>query len=57
MLNIKSKEKETEKIVIQLATEGPLCEKDEQAIAIERTRKLQEEALKKRKQSQKSSHQ
>ena len=30
-----------------LKTEGPLCEKDEQAQAIERLKKLQEEALNK----------
>jgi hypothetical protein len=28
-----------------LKTEGPLCEKDEQALAIERTKALQKEAL------------
>lgn len=33
--------------VKSLKTEGPLCEKDEQAQAIERSKKLQEEALKK----------
>jgi len=30
-----------------LKTEGPLCEKDEQALAIERTKLLQKEALEK----------
>ena len=30
-----------------LKTEGPLCEKDEQARAIERSKKLQAEAIKK----------
>lgn len=30
-----------------LKTEGPLCEKDEQARAIERSKKLQADALKK----------
>jgi hypothetical protein len=29
----------------KLATEGPLCEKDQQGMAIERTKKLGEEAL------------
>lgn len=49
MLNIenKSKERSREDLVSNLATEGPLCEKDEQAIAIERAKLLQKEALEK----------
>jgi hypothetical protein len=31
----------------RLKTEGPLCEKDEQALAIERAKLLQKEALEK----------
>lgn len=41
----KSKEKDEAKPAIHLATDWPLCEKDEQAIAIEHTKILQKEAL------------
>jgi|GEM_PF-2545378 len=36
----------------ELHTDWPLCEKDEQAQAIERTRKLQEEAEKRRREEE-----
>ena len=36
-----------DKFVSNLATEGPLCEKDEQGRAIERTKLFQKEALEK----------
>ncbi|MDB5000539.1 MAG: hypothetical protein JWR76_1616 [Mucilaginibacter sp.] len=39
-----------------LATEGPLCEKDEQAIAIERTKLLQKEAQEKWKRYKERDH-
>ncbi|MFA6085518.1 hypothetical protein [Mucilaginibacter sp.] len=43
----KSKERSRGDLVSNLVTEGPLCEKDEQAIAIERAKQLQKEALEK----------
>jgi hypothetical protein len=42
-----NKNKNAGKAMPILATEGPLCEKDEQAIAIERTKLLQKEAQEK----------
>ncbi|HTE00984.1 MAG TPA: hypothetical protein VK668_16950 [Mucilaginibacter sp.] len=49
MISIKNEAKKTgiDKLVSNLATEGPLCEKDEQGRAIERTKLLQKEALEK----------
>ncbi|HMG09063.1 MAG TPA: hypothetical protein VK609_11165 [Mucilaginibacter sp.] len=52
----KSKEKSTQKPLIKLTTEGPLCEKDEQAIAIERSKLLQKEALEKWERLRNSNH-
>ena len=48
MLNTDNKSKKNaDKPEIRLATEGPFCEKDEQAKAIERMKQLQKEALEK----------
>lgn len=44
ILKDQTKKKDTGKSQPDLTTEGPLSEKDEQAIAIERTKKLQQEA-------------
>lgn len=43
----KNKLQNAGKAMPHLATEGPLCEKDEQAMAIERTKLLQKEAQEK----------
>jgi DNA polymerase IIIc chi subunit len=49
MLNANDENEEADKgkSVLDLTTEGPLCEKDEQAIIIERNKRLQKEALEK----------
>jgi hypothetical protein len=54
--NNKNKEKDAWKLNANLVTEWPLCEKDEQAIAIERTKLLQKEALEKWERLKKSGH-
>jgi hypothetical protein len=43
----KNRIKNTGAPVAKIATEGPLCEKDEQAIAIERNKLFQIKAMKK----------
>jgi hypothetical protein len=45
--NNENEEEDDGKLVPNLITEGPLCEKDEQAIVIERNKLLQKEALEK----------
>jgi hypothetical protein len=47
LINNKNKVQNAGKAIPSLATEGPLCEKDEQAITIERTKLLQQEAQEK----------
>jgi len=44
LVNEQSKAEKAGKREVNLATEGPICEKDEQAIAIERNKLLQKEA-------------
>jgi hypothetical protein len=53
---ITNKNKNAGKAMPSLATEGPLCEKDEQAIAIERTKLLQKEAQEKWKRYKEKDH-
>ena len=45
--NNENEEDDDGKPVPNLITQGPLCEKDEQAIVIERNKRLQKEALEK----------
>lgn len=52
----KNKLQNAGKEMSHLATEGPLCEKDEQAIAIERTKLLQKEAQEKWKRYKERDH-
>ncbi|MDB4902251.1 MAG: hypothetical protein JWQ63_1532 [Mucilaginibacter sp.] len=54
--NNKNKIKSTGKPVPKIITEGPLCEKDEQAIAIERNKLFQIKALKKWAQAKKKDY-
>ena len=47
MLIIKNKSEGTGNLIPRLTTEGPLCEKDEEGVSIERAKKLQKEAMEK----------